>query len=64
MIVLKWVKLVNQKSKKMYKLEDKMDRVGKRIKKKESPASLMGPTKPKMGMKKKKCVNYLEKKVE
>ena len=36
----------------MYRLEDKMDRVGKRIKKKESPASLMGPTKPKMGMKK------------
>ena len=37
---------------KMYKLEDKMDRVGKRIKKKESPASLMGPTKPKGKMKK------------
>ena len=36
----------------MYRLEDRMDRVGKRIKKKESPASLMGPTKPKMGMKK------------
>jgi len=37
----------------MYKLEDKMDRVGKRIKKKESPASMMDkPTaKPKMGMK-------------
>jgi hypothetical protein len=35
----------------MYRLEDKMDRIGKRIKKKESPASLMGPTKPKMGMK-------------
>jgi hypothetical protein len=31
----------------MYRLEDKMDRVGKRIKKKESPASLIGPTKPK-----------------
>ncbi len=37
---------------KMYKLEDKMDRVGKRIKKKESPASLMVPTKPKGKMKK------------
>ncbi len=37
---------------KMYKLEDKMDRVGKKIKKKESPASLMGPTKPKGKMKK------------
>ena len=32
----------------MYRLEDRMDKVGKRIKKKESPASLMGPTKPKM----------------
>tara|TARA_R100000544_G_scaffold34168_1_gene20852 strand:- start:34 stop:336 length:303 start_codon:yes stop_codon:yes gene_type:complete len=36
---------------KMYKLEDKMDRVGKRIKKKESPASMIDNPKPKMGMK-------------
>ena len=37
----------------MYKLEDRMDKVGKKIKKKESPASMMDkPTaKPKMGMK-------------
>ena len=42
-----------EEEQKMYKLEDKMDRVGKRIKKKESPASMMDkPTaKPKMGMK-------------
>ncbi len=39
---------------KMYKLEDKMDRVGRRIKKKESPASMIDnpKSKPKMGMKK------------
>ena len=32
---------------KMYKLEDKMDRVGKRIKKKESPASMIDNPIPK-----------------
>ena len=47
---------------KMYKLEDKMDRVGKRIKKKESPASLMGPTKGKPGKSMSKKMRKLPKK--
>ena len=46
----------------MYRLEDKMDRVGKRIKKKESPASLMGPTKGKPGKSMSKKMRKLPKK--
>jgi len=46
----------------MYRLEDRMDKVGKRIKKKESPASLMGPTKGKPGKSMSKKMRKLPKK--
>jgi len=49
----------------MYRLEDRMDKVGKKIKKKDSPASLMGPTKGKPGKSMSKKMRKLpRKKVE
>jgi len=49
----------------MHRLEDRMDKVGKKIKKKDSPASLMGPTKGKPGKSMSKKMRKLpRKKVE